>query len=55
MIRWYDVLAAFILADFLLVSAFSIPYIGAIVAYGLYEYVWMQFYCAWRLNQEDGE
>ena len=55
MVRWYDFLAAFIVADLLLVSAFSVPFFGPIVAYALYEYGWSQIYCAWRHKQEYDE
>jgi hypothetical protein len=51
MIRWYDYLAAFLAADLILTSAFSIPWIGFVVAYAMYEYGW-EAYCQYRLKME---
>ena len=53
MIRWYDYLAAFLMADLLLTIAFIVPYIGFITAYAVYEFGW-EFYCKWRHEQEHG-
>lgn len=52
MIRWYDYPAAFIFAEMLLVTAFSLPGFGFVVAYFAYEYVW-GWYCNFRLEQEN--
>lgn len=52
MIRWYDYLGAFLIADVMVTSFFTIPIVGAIIAYGLYEYVW-NWYCQFRLEQEN--
>jgi hypothetical protein len=51
MIRWYDYLAAFLAADLILTAAFSIPWIGFVVAYAMYEYGW-EAYCQYRLKME---
>jgi hypothetical protein len=51
MIRWYDYLAAFLAADLMLTVAFSIPWIGFVVAYAMYEYGW-EAYCQYRLKME---
>ena len=53
MIRWYDYPIAFLAADLMITAVFNVPYIGFVVAYGLYEF-WMNVYCKWRLEQEDG-
>jgi len=52
MIRWYDYPAAFLAADFMVTSFFTIPIFGAIIAYALYEYGWNS-YCQFRLRQEN--
>ena len=52
MIRWYDYPAAFLAADLMLTTAFAIPWVGFVVAYGMYEYGW-EAYCQWRLEQEN--
>lgn len=54
MIRWYDYPIAFLAADVMATAFFSIPIIGAFVAWGVYE-LWMQVYCPWRSDQEYGE
>ena len=54
MIRWYDYLAALLAADIMLTIAFTIPYVGLVAAYALYEFGW-ESYCQWRLNQEYGK
>ena len=54
MVRWYDALAAILCAYAMMYAFFSIPVIGAFVAYGLYE-LWMQLYCRWRHEEEYGE
>jgi hypothetical protein len=51
LIRWYDYPAAFLTADLMMTTAFSIPWVGFIVAYAMYEYGW-EAYCNWRLKQE---
>ena len=52
MIRWYDYLAALLVADVILGVLF-LPYIGFVAAYALYE-VWIEIYCKKiRLNQEN--
>jgi hypothetical protein len=52
MIRWYDYPAAFLMADVLATSFFTIPVFGAIIAYVLYEFGW-NWYCNFRLEQEN--
>lgn len=54
MIRWYDYPVAFIFAEMLLVTAFSLPGFGFVVAYVIYEYGW-DYYCKWRYEQEYGK
>ena len=51
MIRWYDYMIAFVFAELLLVSAFTIPYFGFIIAYIAYEYGW-EGYCQFRKGME---
>lgn len=51
MTRWYDYLAAILFAEIMLICFFTIPAIGAIIAYGMYE-LWVQWYCQFRLEQE---
>jgi hypothetical protein len=51
MIRWYDYIAAFLAADVMATAFFSLPIIGAFVAWGVYE-LWMNVYCEWRKNME---
>ena len=53
MIRWYDYLIAFLVAD-VMATALKAPIIGAFIAWGIYE-LWMNVYCPWRLEQEYGE
>ena len=50
--RWYDYPAALLAANLMITAAFSIPWIGLIVAYAMYEYGW-EAYCQWRLKQEN--
>jgi hypothetical protein len=52
LIRWYDYPAAFLVADMMLTAAFSIPWIGFVIAYAMYEYGW-EAYCQFRLGQEN--
>jgi hypothetical protein len=52
MIRWYDYIAAFLAADIMATSFFTIPIFGAIIAYAMYEYGWNS-YCEFRLRQEN--
>lgn len=51
MVRWYDYIVAFIVADVLATLFFSVPLFGAILAYVLYEYGW-DSYCKFRLERE---
>ena len=51
MIRWYDYIAAFLAADLMLTIAFTLPYIGFVAAYAVYEFGW-EFYCEFRKAQE---
>ena len=51
MIRWYDYLAAFLMASAMFNAFFAVPIIGAFIAYGVYE-MWMNVYCPWRYSQE---
>lgn len=51
MIRWYDYIAAFLAADLMLTIAFTVPYIGFVAAYAVYEFGW-EFYCEFRKAQE---
>ena len=53
LLRWYDYPAAYLAADLMITAAFNAPYIGLIVAYGLYDF-WTNTYCPWRLKQEYG-
>lgn len=52
MIRWYDYPVALLAADIMLTMAFSIPWVGFIVAYTMYEYGWSA-YCEYRLGKEN--
>ena len=52
MTRWYDYVAAFGFANFIAISFFNVPALGALMAWGAYE-VWMQVYCQYRLKQEN--
>jgi hypothetical protein len=52
MIRWYDYPAAFLAADLMMTAFFTIPIIGAIIAYMLYDIGW-NAYCNFRLEQEN--
>lgn len=52
LIRWYDYPAAFLAADLMMTAAFSIPWIGFVVAYAMYEYGWSA-YCEYRLGKEN--
>lgn len=51
MIRWYDYVAAFSFANFIAISFFNVPGLGAIMAWAAYE-IWIQVYCNFRLKQE---
>ena len=51
MIRWYDYIAAFIVADLTVAFFFGVPF-GGVVAYLLVFYVW-DYYCEWRKDRED--
>ena len=52
MIRWYDYPVALLAADRMLTMAFSIPWVGFIVANAMYEYGWSA-YCEYRLGKEN--
>jgi len=52
LIRWYDYPAAFLMADALVTIFFTVPGVGAIIAYAGYEYGW-NWYCQFRLEQEN--
>lgn len=52
MIRWYDYIAAFLMADLLANVFFTVPLFGAILAYLMYEFGW-DMYCQFRLEQEN--
>ena len=52
MIRWYDYVAALMVADVLVMVFFTIPIFGAIIAYMMYEFGW-EAYCQFRLEQEN--
>ena len=54
MIRWYDYIVAFWAAYIMLTTAFTIPWVGFVIAYAMYEYGW-DSYCKWRLEQEHGK
>ena len=51
MIRWYDYLAALLMADVLLTIFFTVPVTGAVISYAVYEFGW-NAYCQLRLEQE---
>jgi hypothetical protein len=54
-IRWYDYPIAFLAADVMATAFFTLPiFIGAFVAWGVYG-LWMNVYCLWRKNNENGE
>jgi hypothetical protein len=58
-VRWYDYLAAILVADFILANAmiaafaeaFWMQLLAAIAVTFLYD-AWTNMYCAFRLNQE---
>lgn len=60
MIRWYDYIAAYIFADFLLgfflASLFATTTFGGSLFYGVMVFVvydlWCDGYCKWRLKKE---
>ena len=52
MIRWYDYPAAIAFAYLIMYFFFTIPIVGAIIAYMMYEYGWNS-YCEFRLRQEN--
>jgi TRAP-type mannitol/chloroaromatic compound transport system permease small subunit len=54
LIRWYDYVAAVLMADLLMTVAFVVPFIGFVVAYVIYDFGW-DSYCNWRLEQEYGK
>jgi len=45
--KWYDYPAAIFTANVIATSFFTIPGLGAIIAYVVYEYGWGS-YCKWR-------
>jgi len=51
MIRWYDYVAAFIVADLTAALFFGIPGFGGVAAYLLVFYVW-DYYCEYRKDAE---
>jgi hypothetical protein len=53
MIRWYDIVAAISCSYLIMYFFFTVPIIGAIIAYVMYEYLWGQVYCQFRLMQEN--
>ena len=53
MIRWYDYPVAVVYAYLIMYFFFTIPIFGAILAYMIYEYLWGQVYCQFRLHQEN--
>ena len=52
MIRWYDYIAAFMVADVTASLFFGIPIVGGIIAYFLATFGW-DSYCEWRKDMED--
>lgn len=54
MTRWYDYIAAWLAAEIMLTAFVTIPIIGAILAYIVYEFGWLQWYCQYRRRQEFG-
>ena len=53
MIRWYDWFLAVVYAYLIMYFFFTIPIFGAIIAYMIYEVLWGQVYCQFRLQQEN--
>ena len=53
MIRTHDIVIAIGFSWVILNLALSIPYIGFMAAWALYEYGW-DYYCQYRLEQERG-
>jgi len=53
MIRWYDIINAIVCSYFIAISFFTIPFAGVIIAYMIYEILWGQLYCQFRLMQEN--
>lgn len=53
MIRWYDYIAVFLVADLIMASLF-IPYIGWVIAWVLFEVIW-DAYCLFRKAQEKNQ
>jgi len=53
MIRWYDWPAAIVYSYLIMYFFFTIPIFGAILAYVIYEVLWGQLYCQFRLQQEN--
>jgi len=51
LIRWYDYLAAFIVADLTVALFFGIPILGGFAAYLLVFHVW-DIYCEYRASIE---
>jgi TRAP-type mannitol/chloroaromatic compound transport system permease small subunit len=51
MIRWYDYIAAVLMADLLMTIAFVVPFVGFVVAYAVYEFGW-DSYCEYRKSME---
>jgi hypothetical protein len=53
MVRWYDYLLAFLVADVMQAFFFGVPILGGFVAYALYM-VWVYVYCDYRKGMEYG-
>ena len=53
MVRWYDWPAAIAYSYPIMYFFFTIPIVGAIIAYMIYEYLWGHVYCQFRLQQEN--
>lgn len=51
MIRWYDYLAAFLIADVVTMFFFTIPIFGAFFGYVIINFGW-DAYCQYRLEIE---
>ena len=52
MIRWYDYIAAFAVADLAIAFLFNVPLFGPIAAYLMIFHVWGEYYCERRLMNE---
>lgn len=54
MVKWYDYIAAIVIADLLLTIFLTVPIFGAVIAFVIYEYVW-EGYCQYRLQMEEDD